>query len=261
MTYLVIALTVVVVVLAVLVAGLLRSHATILRRLHQLGAGVDPDAVAPLPTVPAAGGDGPRRPEGVPATAPAGRPASDLVGTSVGGDPVALRVREVEHDTVLAFLSSGCTTCSGFWEALGEGVALPDGTRLVVVARDLAEESPATLADLAPDGVAVVCSSEAWRDHAVPGSPYVVHVDGATGRVRGEGTGGSWEQVARLLADATGDLGYVGGPRRARRAAADLRREADTDRALLEAGFVPGDERLWVPLDTDTTTSSEGSHP
>lgn len=251
MTVLVIALTVTVVVLAVLVAGLLRSHATILRRLHELGAGVEPDAaVAPR----AAPGDGPRRPDGVPATAPTGRAASDLVGTSPGGDAVALRVREVEHDTVLAFLSSGCTTCAGFWAAFEDGVDLPADARLVVVTRDLAEESPAVLADLAPDGTTVVCSSAAWRDHAVPGSPYVVHVDGRTGRVRGEGTGGSWEQVARLLADATGDLAYVGGPRRARRAGADLRREADTDRALLEAGFVPGDERLWVPLDTD------GSH-
>lgn len=255
MTALVIALTVTVVVLAVLVAGLLRSHATILRRLHELGAGVEPGAATPLPTVDAAASDdGPRRPAGVPETAPTGRAASDLVGTSIGGDALALRVRDVEHDTVLAFLSSGCTTCSGFWEALDEGVDLPAGTRLVVVTRDLAEESPAILADLAPDGVTVVCSSAAWRDHAVPGSPYVVHVDGPSGRVRGEGTGGSWEQVARLLADATGDLAYVGGPRRARRAAADLRREEDTDRALLEAGFVPGDERLWVPLDAD------GSH-
>lgn len=248
MTILVAALTVVVVLLAVLVAGLLRSHATILRRLHELGAGVEHGHAADRPT-PAAP-ETPRRPAGVPETAPAGRPASDLVGTSVAGDALALRVREVDHDTVLAFLSSGCTTCAGFWEAFEEGVPLPAEARLVVVVRDLAEESPAVLADLAPPGVTVVCSSAAWRDHAVPGSPYVVHVDGRSGRVRGEGTGGSWEHVARMLADATGDLTYVGGPRRGRRATADLRREQDTDRVLLDAGFLPGDERLWVPLDT-----------
>ena len=260
MTVLVLALTVVVVLLAVLVAGLLRSHATILRRLHELGAGIDPDAspgdtlsgeaVLAAPAAP--------RPPGIPATGPTGREASDLVGTSVAGDPVAVRVRGVRHDTVLAFLSSGCTTCSGFWEAFEERVALPDDARLVVVTRDLAEESPALLADLAPDGVTVVCTSAAWGDHAVPGSPYVVHVDGASGRVRGEGTGGSWEHVARMLADATGDLTYVGGSRRVRRAAADLRREQDTDRALLDAGFVPGDERLWQPLDT-SADPAEGS--
>lgn len=264
MTVLVLALTVVVLLLAVLVAGLLRSHATILRRLHELGAGIEADPSSsdvPAPGATAATAGGPRRPAGVPPTAPTGRPASDVVGTSVVGDPVAVRVREVQHDTVLAFLSSGCTTCAGFWEAFDEGVALPDDARLVVVTRDLADESPAILADLAPDDVTVVCSSSAWQDHAVPGSPYVVHVDGRSGRVRGEGTGGSWEQVARMLADATGDLAYVGGPHRPRRAAADLRREQDTDRALLDAGFVPGDERLWQPLDTSADTSTGGSRP
>ena len=38
--------TVVVVLLTLLVAGLLRSHAEILRRLHALGAGLDRDAAA-----------------------------------------------------------------------------------------------------------------------------------------------------------------------------------------------------------------------
>lgn len=256
MTILVTALTVVVVVLAVLVAGLLRSHATILRRLHELGAGVEPGAAVVPAARPAPAATGPRRPAGVPATAPAGRAGSDLVGTSPSGDPVAIRVREVDHDTVLAFLSSGCTTCAGFWEAFGEGVPLPGGARLVVVVRDLVEESPALLDHLVPGGVTVVCSSAAWDDHGVPGSPYVVHVDGASGRVRGEGTGGSWEQVARMLADATGDLAYVGGPRRGRRAAADLRREQDTDGALLAAGFLPGDERLYVPPGTDPETGT-----
>jgi len=40
--------TVVLVLLTVLVAGLLRSHAEILRRLHALGAGLDPDSPASL---------------------------------------------------------------------------------------------------------------------------------------------------------------------------------------------------------------------
>lgn len=253
MTVLVLALTVVVILLAVLVAGLLRSHATILRRLHELGAGVETSATGTPASV--ATHDRPPGPPGVPATAPSGRGASDLVGTSVTGDAVAVRVREVEHDTVLAFLSSGCTTCTGFWDAFAAGVPLPEQARLVVVTRDLADESPTLLADRVPTGVTVVCSSQAWDDHGVPGSPYVVHVDGRSGRVRGEGTGGSWEQVARMLADATGDLAFVGGSRRARRATADLRREQDTDAALLAAGFVPGDERLWVPLETDTTSA------
>ncbi len=42
MGVLVVLFSVVVVLLAVLVAGLLRSHAEILRALHQLGVGLDP---------------------------------------------------------------------------------------------------------------------------------------------------------------------------------------------------------------------------
>ena len=45
MTALVVVETVVLVLLVVVVTGLLRSHGEILRRLHALGAGLDPDAV------------------------------------------------------------------------------------------------------------------------------------------------------------------------------------------------------------------------
>ncbi len=244
MTLAVTLLALVVVLLSVLVAGLLRSHAVILRRLHELGAGVD-DAPTRAP--------GPARPAGVPETAPTGRPAHDLAGVTPSGGAVALRAVGAAHDTVLVFLSSGCATCGGYWEALRAGeVRLPEGARLVVVVRDPAEESPALLAELAPPDVTVVLSSAAWDAYAVPGSPYVVHVDGPGGRIVGEGTAGSWEQVARLLADATGDLGYVGGPRRGPRARADRLREEDTDRALLAAGILPGDPRLYAGDGADT---------
>ncbi|WP_421119286.1 hypothetical protein ACE2AJ_18275 [Aquihabitans daechungensis] len=54
MTAIVVLLALVVAVLGLLVVGLLRSHAEILKRLHQLGAGLDPDqpqpAASPAPT-------------------------------------------------------------------------------------------------------------------------------------------------------------------------------------------------------------------
>ena len=49
MTAAVVALGAAVVLLAVLVAGLLRSHAEILKALHELGAGLDLDAKGPVP--------------------------------------------------------------------------------------------------------------------------------------------------------------------------------------------------------------------
>ena len=80
---------------------------------------------------------------------------------------------------------------------------------------------------------------ELYADYGVPGSPYVVLVDGTSGRVRGEGTGQSWRQVAELLARS-------GGPDPAK-PGADARRESDVDRELMAAGLLPGDPRLYEP--------------
>jgi len=243
-------LAVVVAVLAVLVAGLLRSHALVLRKLHELGAGIDD---APVPAVRAAAG----RPS--PTDAPTGRAASDVVGLDVDGNAVALRIVGAPHDTVLAFLSSTCLTCARFWDDLREprSIALPEGTRLVLVAKGADEESPSAIADLAPPGLTTVLSSAAWEAYEVPGSPYVVCVDGPRGTVKGEGTGGSWGQVAGLLAQATGDLGFTAAGRaRPRKARPDAERESDIDAALLAAGLLPGDERLYTPLDRPTDSAT-----
>ena len=88
MTALVVTLAVVVALLVVLVAGLLRSHAEILRTLHDAGLGHDPDAGADA--------------DGAPGAAPAARPAtptsgpspeaSDLAGVTPDGDAVAVGV-------------------------------------------------------------------------------------------------------------------------------------------------------------------------
>ena len=202
-------LAVVVAVLVVLVAGLLRSHAVVLRRLHELGAGVDPAAPRVAPGRPS------------PTNAPVGRRAADVVGVDPAGNAVALRIVGAQHDTVLAFLSSTCLTCARFWDDLADArsVALPDGARLVVVAKGPAEESPSAIAELAPRGFTTVMASEPWEAYDVPGSPYVVCVDGPTGTVKGEGTGGSWQQVAGLLAQpqvdrrlALEDFGFPSQP-------------------------------------------------
>jgi len=84
MTALAVALTFMVLLLTILVLGLLRSHADILRALHSLGAGIgDPvDDEAPSRSVPITMGP----------TLPAERRghAPDLVGTTVGGDARAM---------------------------------------------------------------------------------------------------------------------------------------------------------------------------
>ncbi len=195
--------TMLLVVLIVLVAGLLRSHAEILRRLGPPEVDGQGQAAAPAPS------SRPRRETG--ASAPA------LAGTTPAGDAVHLSFDSpAAAPTLLAFLTSGCTTCAGFWESLGEN-RLPRGVRTVIVARGAEREQPARLRALAPAGVPVVMSSEAWHDFDVPGAPYFVLVDET---IRGEGVATSWRALSSLVGDALEDQRVAAeehaGERRAR---------------------------------------------
>ena len=244
MTVAVVALSIVVVAQLVLVVGLLRSHAEILRRLHELGAGIDPQQPDTTPSPPPGvsafdSGSLPGPTDTGPAAPVDGRRAGDVVGVSPSGEVLALRVSEVRHDTVLVFLSSSCSGCKPYWPAL-EAPDVPGDTRVVIVTREEPDEDRDAIARLAPPGATVVMSGATWDAHDVPGSPYVVHVDGATGRVRGEGTAGTWPAVRRLL---------LQGASGRDKAAADAKRERDADRHLLAAGIAPGDPSLYQRAD------------
>ena len=225
MTAVVVALAVAVLLLAVLVAGLLRSHAEILKALHELGAGLELDR--------AEGPGGPQVAEGVAAPRRGARVEvpSALTGTTLDDETLAL---SLDGDVLLAFLSSSCTTCQAFWTAFaGEVTDVPGGARLVVVTRDLDEESESALRARRPAVVPLVHSTPAWESFDVPGSPYFVLVGG--GRVVGEGSGASWPQVADLLGQARRDSRSARGKRA---------REARDEAALLAAGIAPGHESL-----------------
>lgn len=219
LTAVVIAEAVAIGLLTLLVAGLLRSHADILRGLHSLGVNLDPDADPTQPSF------APRQQVGLGgkgggAGSMTGRPATDLVGSDIDGARVSVGVGGTDHDTVLAFLSSGCRSCQTFWDTLRRGAQIPAGTRVVAVVRDPQEESAARIAELAGPELPVVMSTRAWEDYEVPGSPHVVHIDGASGRVVGEGGAASWAQVLDLLQQARGDTagGDTAGGDTARRA-------------------------------------------
>lgn len=180
--------TTLLVLLSVLVAGLLRSHAEILRALHRLGVDLDTGA----PSVPA------------PGAAPVGT-AYDVAGVTPDGDAVHVGVLGGRQATLLAFLSSGCVTCEPLWDGLRRGgPELPDRARVVAVTRGAGHESPARLQGLAPDGVPVVMSDAAWEDYAVPGAPYFVYVDGAG--IAGQGAARDWAQLTSLLERAGADV-------------------------------------------------------
>lgn len=253
MTALLIIETVILAVLCVLVAGLLRGYAAVLRRLHQLdGGAAQPNGGPPpfrtvsgIPEPPATSGSAPRI-EGRDEWAE----SHDIDGISLHGEIVSVRTVGVEHDTILAFLSSNCEGCTGFWQELGEpgSWSTPQGSRLMVVAKGPEDESPSVLSQLCPDGVDLVMSSQAWADFEVPGSPYVVVADGRTGRVKGEGSGSSFSQVGGLIRQSVEDSRH---PAMARKPDADRRRERDVDRILLSAGIGPQDPSLYAPVEPE----------
>jgi hypothetical protein len=215
-----------IVLLGLLVVGLLRSHAEILRTLHALGAGLDPDA---------AGGGG--LTTAVPT--PVRRSSAtgfDVAGTTPGDETVRLGLVGARQSTVLAFLSSGCLTCGSFWETFGttDRLAVPGGARLVVVTKSPESESQSRIRELAPAAFPVVMSTAAWDDYKVPATPYFVYVDGPSGRIVGEGSAQTWQQVVSLWSQALADD-----------AAARGGGEARADRELQRAGIHPGHESLY----------------
>lgn len=219
--------------LGLLVIGLLKSHAEILRQLHELGAGRQE-------------GDGHTIPVGLASGASAGTAAHDVAGRTPTGEAAAVAVVGVAHDTLLAFLSSGCLTCAGFWDALGAGgtTGLPAHMRVVAVTKDAGEESESAIRSLA-SGQTVVMSTQAWFDYEVPGSPYFVHVNGTTGRVSGEGTASTWDQVVSLVSRAAADASR---PRAGARFPAGRSGEDRVDEELTAAGILPGDPSLYPTL-------------
>lgn len=254
MVALAVVLTAAVLLLAVLVAGLLRSHADILKALHDLGAGVGDPVAVPLgtrPTAPAAPGAtrqwGPPLPSERDDTS-----APTVSGVSPAGDAVAVAPATSGGLTLLAFLSSGCGTCGAIWSGLRrpERAGFPEGTRLVVVTKGPEFESPASVAEQAPPGLLVVMSTEAWSDYEVPGSPFFVLVDGRRGRRIGEGVANQLAQVAELVRRAAREdvdgQGEAGSRSRASAVGLDgPARERANDRELVEAGILPGDPSLY----------------
>ena len=175
-----------------------------------------------------------------------------MAGETPFGEAVQIGLAPGGPNTLLAFLTSGCTLCRGFWEGLHPERRGPDpaGARIVAVTRDSRMESPGKLRELAPPDLPVVMSGEAWASYGVPGAPYFVYVDGATGRVHGEGAATTWEGVESLLRDALLDAepappARPAGHGAARPAGRGAARQWRSDGELASAGIGPEDPSLY----------------
>lgn len=220
--------TVVLVLLLALVAGLLRSHAEILRRLGPPDAGQDGADRAPRMAAEV-------RPP-APGHSRDATPAPAISGATPEGDAVTLDFTgPASTPTLLAFLTTGCTACIAFWETLAEP-RLPAEVRIVVVTHGTERERPARLRSLAPAGVPVVMCSGAWEEYHVPGAPYFVLVDGA---IRGEGVASTWHALAALVGDALEEQASYASP------SAGTRRGLRVDATLAAGGIGPGHPSLY----------------
>jgi len=121
--------TLLLVLLVLLVAGLLRSHAEILRQLQELrgarggqelrGAGGDALTTLPSPGRRAGGEDG-----------------HDVVGVTLARDAVKIGLGGDSPPTLLAFLSSGCDVCERFWDDLSKTISPRVGYLSIYSRRD-----------------------------------------------------------------------------------------------------------------------------
>ena len=244
----------VVLLLSLLVAGLLRSHADILKALHDLGAGVgDPmGEIGHDHRAAGASAGGGVVPLTMGPTLAADRDSSSapgVAGVTPAGGAMAVAPATSGGLTLLAFLSTGSASCAGFWESFHhpDRLGLPAGTRLVVITKGPDREIPGEVAALAAPGLSVLMSSDAWTEYEVPGSPFFVLVDGTAGRRIGEGVANHFSQVAELVRRAGIDAAAFDlFPSAGRDIGIDgPARESANDRELLDAGIRPGDPSLY----------------
>lgn len=231
--------------LAVLVVGLLRSHAEILRALHDLGVGEDGTLSGGRHSTPTFQvRPGVSLPRG---DAPSDA-VQDLSGVDPWGNTLTVAVAGAAHRTLLVFLSGGCLTCQDFWQAFADpaSLGLRADVRPVIVVKDPSQESPSRIQELAPTTVPVVATSTAWEAFGIPVAPYFVLVDGPSARVLGEGAAGTWNQVRNLLEQALDDLAAQDAApwERGRRREA-VRLDEIAEEELRRAGITPGHPSLY----------------
>jgi hypothetical protein len=257
--------TIILLLLVLLVGGLLRSHAEILRRLNALDR-----AGGTAPGEPPAGrwaSEGTVHPDWLPKPRSEATPAVDIAGRTLRGDAVQVGILGAPANTLLAFLSSGCATCAQFWRTFREeSPQMPGQARLVIVTKDSSQESPSKLRELAPPDATLVMSTTAWDDYRVPMSPYFILVEGRSGELLGEGSAGNWPQVESLLRDALADAEIViesedhaenGDGVRRPASGGTAARLARMDTELAAAGIGPGHPSLYLGDDPDQEPDRE----
>jgi hypothetical protein len=146
--------------------------------------------VRPIPTYRDHPATSPVDIEGVDLTgAPAYVP---IVGNADGGNA---------EPVLLLFLSADCLGCRDLWDGTEElRRSIPQGVRIVIVAKGPEQEDAESILALAPPGTPTVMSSQAYRDYGVGGPPFLVVVTARA--VLTEGVAWGVEETARATRQA-----------------------------------------------------------
>jgi hypothetical protein len=227
----VIGLALIVLLLGMLVVGLLRSHADVLKRLESLGAGLEESGHEH--------GSGQ-----ITLTRRQDTSIRDVrvTGVTPDGEPVVTSLSSGTDATLIAFLSTTCSSCTPFWEGLEASLMHFGGHRhrVVIVTLGEAEESPTRAQSMARPGADVIMSSTTWNEFGVPGAPYFVLLEPGTGSVLGEGSAMTYEALVEFLTDATNDQQWDVATGRS-----PVDEESRIDAELRRAGIVADDSRLY----------------
>ena len=182
MYYLVAVETLLLVLIGLLVVGLLRSHAEILRQLAERDE---------LLNIGAASERAKRNPILSHAVA--------VEGVSPEGASANFLPDQREGFALLCFLSSGCATCLNFWGPSPDRSLVLQKAELIYVTKGPAEESPGKVKRLAPEGCEVIMSTEAWDTYAVEAYPHFALL--RSGTLVSEGSLLDWAGVIRMMDD------------------------------------------------------------
>ena len=109
-----------------------------------------------------------------PATSPV-----DIEGVDPTGAPARVPIVGNAEPALLLFLSAACLGCRDLWDGTEElRRSIPEGVRIVIVAKGPEQEDAGAIRALAPPGTPTVISSQAYRDYRVGGPPFLVVVTG-----------------------------------------------------------------------------------
>jgi hypothetical protein len=102
--------------------------------------------------------------------------------------------------SLLFFLTSSCYGCRPLWEGFASHRNESRRGRVVLVTPSPSTESARAIGELAPGGVDVVMSSDAWHAYGVTKAPWFVKVAGGV-VVEDRPAPGTWEEVSALISE------------------------------------------------------------